>query len=326
MKFRIYFLSLFILLIHTSCEEKNSKASVSTSSGKINALSVFVDNLWWKGEVGDSIRSKFASPVDGLPTEEPLYNIKQYDTKLFDGFMTNSRLILYIEKSDQKSFHLLSDKYAKPQLVAKIKASSVPEVIELLEQNEDVIHRKFKQMELAENQRRILKSLIKSNVLEDKFGIKLKISSAYQVVMNEAKFVWIRKEIPAGNSSLLVYEIPLKSSHKDQDPINTVIQLRDSIGKKHIQGKLEDTYMITEASYAPYQFNITLQGHPTWETKGTWELKNDFMLGPFIHYAIHDKKNQRLLCVEGFCYNPQSPKRDLMFELEAMIKSIQFTK
>jgi hypothetical protein len=82
--------------------------------------------------------------------------------------------------------------------------------------------------------------------------------------------------------------------------------------------------MVTEDSYAPYFSKTSVKGKEAFETKGTWELKNDFMAGPFINYAIKDEANQRYLVVEGFCYNPSTSKRDLMHELEAIIKSITF--
>ena len=47
------------------------------------------------------------------------------------------------------------------------------------------------------------------------------------------------------------------------------------------------------------------------------------MAGPFINYAIKDEKNKRYLIIEGFCYNPSQSKRDLMHELESIIKSIK---
>ena len=102
--------------------------------------------------------------------------------------------------------------------------------------------------------------------------------------------------------------------------------MRDSIGKKFIEGTLPNTFMVTEQAYAPYLFEITLDGKKTYETKGTWELKNDFMSGPFINYAIKDKANNRILVLEGFCYAPSKQKRDLMFELESIIKTIKIPK
>jgi hypothetical protein len=55
-------------------------------------------------------------------------------------------------------------------------------------------------------------------------------------------------------------------------------------------------------------------------------MKNDFMSGPFISYAIFDIAHKRILVLEGFCYAPSKEKRDLMFELESIIKSIQIKK
>jgi hypothetical protein len=51
--------------------------------------------------------------------------------------------------------------------------------------------------------------------------------------------------------------------------------------------------MITEEAYSPYFFKIKLDGKLTYEMKGTWELRNDFMSGPFINYAILDEENDR---------------------------------
>ncbi|MEZ4787459.1 MAG: DUF4837 family protein, partial [Flavobacterium haoranii] len=104
------------------------------------------------------------------------------------------------------------------------------------------------------------------------------------------------------------------------------ISMRDSIGKLNIHGVLPNTWMITEDAYSPYIFDTTIQGKKTFETKGTWELKNDYMAGPFINYAIKDEKNNRYLILEGFTYNPSKSKRDLVFELESIIKSIKFLK
>jgi hypothetical protein len=67
--------------------------------------------------------------------------------------------------------------------------------------------------------------------------------------------------------------------------------MRDSIGSLYIHGKEPGTDMITEEAYAP-TFVVNLDNKLTYETKGTWELRDDFMSGPFINYAIIDKRKQ----------------------------------
>ena len=84
--------------------------------------------------------------------------------------------------------------------------------------------------------------------------------------------------------------------------------------------------MITEESYAPY-FDITvIDKKRTYETKGTWELKGDYMSGSFINYAIIDRNKREFLVIEGFCYAPSKNKRDLVLELRAIIETIKFLK
>jgi hypothetical protein len=53
--------------------------------------------------------------------------------------------------------------------------------------------------------------------------------------------------------------------------------MRDSIGSLYIHGKEPGTDMITEEAYAPY-FVVNLDNKLTYETKGTWELR-DFHVG-----------------------------------------------
>ncbi len=80
--------------------------------------------------------------------------------------------------------------------------------------------------------------------------------------------------------------------------------------------------MITEEAYSPHIFNAKVANLPAFETRGKWEVKDDFMAGPFLNYAILDKKNNRIIVIEGFTYAPSINKRDFVFELEAIAKSV----
>jgi hypothetical protein len=55
-----------------------------------------------------------------------------------------------------------------------------------------------------------------------------------------------------GNTSLLIYQVPLSAIKKDKDVISNIIRIRDSIGKLYITGTEPNTNMITEEAYAPY--------------------------------------------------------------------------
>jgi hypothetical protein len=145
-------------------------------------------------------------------------------------------------------------------------------------------------------------------------------------VLQKSNFIWLKKEIGGGNTSLLIYQVPSKTINRKGDLISCIIKMRDSIGGLYISGKDFNTNMLTEEGYAPYLSKNIQDGNETYITKGTWQLNNDFMSGPFINYAIVDPDHDRILVIEGFCYAPSKDKRDLMHELEAIIKSAVIAK
>jgi len=296
------------------------------ATGKINIISVIIDDQLWNGEIGDSIRNKFASPVIGLPQEEPLFTINQYPIKLMEGFMTDSRTIIIVKKEEKNKFEIKKNQYALPQNVFHISGKTNDDILENIEKNAPKIIQIIKETEITENQRIIDQALLNTKIITNKFHISLKVPSGYSYVIQKSNFIWLKKEIISGNNSLLIYQVPIKSIKKDSNLISNIIKMRDSIGNLYIHGTEPDSRMITEEGYAPYFSKIKLDGKETYETKGTWELKNNFMAGPFINYAIVDKEHDRILVLEGFCYSPSRKKRDLMHELESIIKSIIILK
>ncbi|MFY7988787.1 MAG: DUF4837 family protein [Flavobacterium sp.] len=319
----------FIALSFLSCKEtskEDAQAILSESNGKINNVSIIIDDNLWNGEIGDSIRKKFAAPVDGLPQEEPLFTLNQYPTKVFEGFVRKSRNIIVVKKGKEAAFVSNTNKFAKPQNIFFISGTDTEDVLNILEEKSAEIIKTIKASEIIENQIRMKKSLVSDEQLQKMFGISLQIGFGYKYDMVKDKFVWLRKEFTSGYNSILVYQVPIDKVENGGDIITNITAMRDEIGKANIHGTLPNTWMITEAAYAPYLFEEKIANKKTYLTKGTWELKNDFMAGPFVNYAIKDTKNNRYLILEGFTYNPSKSKRDLVFELEAIIQSVKFLK
>ena len=321
-----FFLSLLTSLILLVSCKKEAVSLPRIANGKINNIAIIVDDALWNGEVGDSVRNKFAAPVLGLPQEEPLFNINQYPIKLMEGFMTDSRNVIVIKKGDVDEYNVKKDEYASPQNVFHITGKSVNSILSLIEKTVPQIIKTIHQNEIEESQRLARKSLLKQDYFEKKFKISLQVPSSYELMVQDANFVWLKKEIISGNTSILIYQVPLTVLNNHNSIVANIITMRDSIGNLYIHGKEPNTDMITEEAYAPYFFVVNLDGKLTYETKGTWELRDDFMSGPFINYAIIDKDNDRVLVLEGFSYSPSKEKRDLMLELEAIIRSVAVIK
>ncbi|WP_367772801.1 DUF4837 family protein [Flavobacterium sp. WC2421] len=314
-----------ILILIVSCKKKDDAIPRKTT-GAINTISVIIDDQLWNGEVGDSVRNKFASPVIGLPQEEPLFTINQYPVKLMEGFMTDSRNIIVIKKGEKNNFEINKDQYASPQNVFHISGKTGGDIIAIIQKHSPEIIKLIRKTEIEECQRINKKSLLDPKIITDKFHINLEVPTSYQYVIQQENFIWLKKEIISGNTSLLLYQVPINALKKGNNLVTSIISMRDSIGGLYIHGKEPNTDLITEEAYAPYFFKIKLDGKVAYETKGTWELKNDFMSGPFINYAIIDEEHNRVLVLEGFSYSPSKEKRDLMHELESIIKSVKIIK
>ncbi len=324
---KVHFFLLLTTIFFLSCKNKRD-TSTDKTTGEINTISVLIDDQLWKGEIGDSVRNKFASSVIGLPQEEPQFTINQYPIKFLEGFVVNSRNSIVIKKEAVSRFEIKKNEFASPQNVFYISGRNTIEIIDTIEKHTPEIIRIMRQTEITENQRINDTALLKTERIKKKFKIALNIPKGYNSVLTRKKFIWFKKEITGGSTSILLYQIPINTieNHPNSSVINNIIKMRDSIGSLYIHGTERHSKMITEQAYSPYFFNTKLDGRITYETKGTWEMKNDFMSGPFINYCITDYKNRRMLVLEGFCYAPSKKKRDLMFELEAIIKSVKFIK
>lgn len=312
-------LMLCVFSLFWACDEH--KVVVPNSVGNINELSVVINNELWQGKVGETIREYFAANVQGLPQQEPLFTLNHIPPKVFDGFVRKTRIFLKVQKDNSVGVGVLVDSFAHPQTGIIISAPTDEKLIALLDKSAPKIISELKQQELDEQRRRIDKSLNSDKKLEETLGVSLKFPTAYRYAKSTEDFFWIRKDLANGSMEILVYEVPMDVIDEGNNVIENIIKMRDSIGKKYIPGPTEGSYMITEKAYAPYLFETKVDGKFAYLTKGTWEVENAFMAGPFINYAVRDEANNRYVILEGFIFKPAARKRDNMFALRAILES-----
>lgn len=319
---KLLYFTLFSLFFVYSCNEtgKRDTSFLPKSLGNINTLQVVTSNELWNNSVGEEIRNYFAAATAGLPQDEPLFSMNQMPPETYTGFARKYRLVLHVTLGAEDKIVIVKDKFSKPQTGAFITAKTEKGLIELIKANQIKIIETFHASEITERQRRTSVSLMKLDSLKEKMGVTLKIPSAYHIAKATDEFYWIRKELKSGSTNIIIYEVPIEMIHKDSTTVGDIITMRDSIGGKHLP--IEDKGLfITEAAYAPYLFTTEINGKQAYETKGTWEVKDEFQAGPFVNYAVRDEANNRYLILEGFTYAPSVEKRDLQFELESILKS-----
>lgn len=316
---------LCIALLISSCgnDKSGKKTYLPASQGSLNTIFVVSDNNDWQGEIGETIRSIFAAPIVGLPQDEPMFKLHQISPKVFKGKANKNRIILKIEnQSDSTSTKINNNVYAKPQTVAVIQGKTEAEITAQLTQNKHKIIDAFNKQEIKEKQRRIKLSLLNVKSIEAQLGATLQIPSVYKIEKKNNNFFWIRKGLDKYKTvDVMLYQTPLENIRKGDSAIVDIIKLRNRITKTQVPGE-DGMFMAVQEAYAPALFKTIIDNKTTYEVRGLWDMKGATMAGCFIMYVIEDKINNRYLIADGYVYAPSLEKSKYVFELEAILKSI----
>ena len=318
---------LIVAVLLISCVGTD-KFVLRNSLGKINKVMVVTKASDWNADLGDEIRNSFGEMMVGLPQPEPILSVSQIAPNGFNSMMKVSRNVLIIGEGEKEDFYIKKNVYAQPQTVIyvygtddasilKVFNTHKKEIIEAYISSDILMTQNiFKEKKLDESRFKTLQNL----------GISFTAPENYKEVDDTGDFLWLRQHLVSGiaktgSNNILVYSIPLE----DETIISeNIVAVRNRIGKKYIPGTDPETmHMITEEAYTPYTLEVVLDGKKTFETRGKWEVKNDFMAGPFLNYSVVDKQHNRIVVFEGFTYAPSVNKRAFLFELEAIAKSMK---
>jgi len=334
MKFRtIGFFSgtvfIFTLLI-TSCDSTVTKSGKDRSIGNTSEILVVVGSEeQWENSIGNDIREYLGHSQYGLNQEEPIFKLAHIQKNSFNDLFKkhHSILIVDIEKDSVKPrIELREDQWAKPQKIFTIIASSSRDFMTVFKKNVDFIKLKFGQVERARIMtvfRTTSPNKVTSKVVE-KFGLQMTIPGGFFVAKSEPDFMWIRKETEAFNQGIIIFDDPYKDTA--QFSTASIIARMNRFQKQYIPGGIEGTYMSTDAEFIPPKSRIVSDFFVeyTVETRGLWKVEGDFMSGPFVCYTFLDERNNKIISLMGYVYQPNKEKRDLLRQMEAILYSTRY--
>lgn len=314
-------------ILLTSCVG-NDKMILRESIGKINKVMVVAKVSDWTGDVGKEVRNSFGELMVGLPQPEPILSVSQVAPSGFSSMMKASRNILIISEGETENFSVKKNVYAQPQTIVYVQAKDDESIIKILEKRKNEIRKIFLEADVKFTQSIFDKDKFESSQYKtlQNLGVSFIIPKKFKTVDDTGEFLWLRNHLTSGiaktgSNNILVYSVPLVDKTTVAD---SIVAVRNRIGKKYIPGSDPETmHMITEEAYTPFTFDAVIDGKKAYETRGKWEVKNDFMAGPFLNYTVIDEENDRLVIFEGFTYAPSINKRAFVFELEAIAKSMK---
>lgn len=317
------FLLLFTLCLISCFENEQEKKDHVAKNPYLNqnSVTVLISQSLWNGKVGEKIREKFAAPVVGLHDCESVFTLLPIHTNYFPSAAKVSRNILIISSSFKTQTTLVKNKYTENQNIYTIQGKNQELLLNQLQNSSKEIMNTFYNSEinliLAKN--KINTKLQKQ--IKKQFSIDIQVPTDYQKALQGENFLWLRKEIGSGYNNMLIYTASFSALYNKNALVTNSLFIRNQVSKKYVLGKTDGSYMIAEQAYYPSFHTTEIQNNLAYEMRGNWEFHKDFMNGPYLNFAIRDNKRKRFIIIDGFAFNPIHSKKELLFEMEAIIKS-----
>ena len=305
----------------------NSKNVLPGVSGKAGEVIVVIEKAHWDGELGDALREYLACDCDFLPQPEPLYNLAYVTPAGFTNMFQSHRNIIMVHidqdvKEDGITFY--NNKWARPQCIIMINAKGLDEAVAVVRRDYEKIRARLEQAErdrVVASARLYEAKEIRENVAK-RFGGSIVFPSGYVIKKINDSFAWIGNDNTYVYKDILVYRYP--ANGKDDLQPETIIAQRNRILKENVPGMFDGTYMTTSQVAEPKVSYINYKGHDFAETRGFWEVENDFMGGPFVSHSFYSLDGSEILVFEAFVYAPKYDKRQYMRQTESLLYSFQW--
>ena len=334
---------LLVIICFSSCGEgkpHDPKELMPKAKGDIGELMVVMDKNYWQSSVMSELKVLFEKDVMSLPQPEPMMKINTVTPEGFGRGVNehHSVLIIKIDDSPANSKAYISEKdvdyYAVGQIVYILRAPTQAAAVELLQKQGKFLVTEYLNHTKDILNKRLAKS--KSATINEELaitmGVNLNVTTDFVVSANNNDHIWLQKfqkrysegqdhEVQIG---VMCYTYPYTDTLAFT--LEKVIEKRDSVTKKYINGFIEGSYMKTEQLYGLEYEDKEVNGKYVFETRGVWKMHNAFMGGPFVSLTTYDEKRNRIVVFDGYVYAPHFRKMDYVREVEAILYSFSFTE
>ncbi len=343
-----YAFSMLILFISCGEQENSGKTSsinMQKARGENGEIILVITPDHWQGAIGEKIRAIFNAPIQGVPQDEPKYNIKKVAPSKLNSVLKASKNLLFVASTDsrtsegnymkkyftdnsiqqiEKNPKLFSfnqqDVYASGQEVLYLFGRSDDELLASLNEHEKQISGFFN----AKEQKRLLADLKKSaskgimNYISDSMGIEMLVPYGYDISTKSKDFLWVRALDNKEEFNIWIAKMPY-NSEDIFDPANLKI-IRNNLGKRYIKDADNDSIYITTQNEIPLSIDtVNLNGNYALQARGMWKYSNNSRGGSFISYLLADENTGEAYYIEGYIDNPGETKREPLRILETVL-------
>lgn len=321
------FIALFVAAV--SCSSGKQKALLPNVSGKAGEVIIAMDKDNWEGDLGNEVRYVLGGDTPYLAQEEPLFNLVNVSpTGFADLFRVHRNIVIFSTDSSLQEGKVVyrADLWARPQCVIEVSAPDSQTLLNLFRENSDNISGALEQ---AERDR-----IIANAKLYEEYGIaeavRGKISgsphfpSGYKLRKMTDDFIWIADDKQYSTQGVFIYWYP--AEEKENFSKENILAHRNAFMKANVPGMFDNTWMTTSTFIEPTVEFISFRGRQFAQTRGFWEVQNDFMGGPFVSHSFYSRDGKDIIVVEAWVYAPKYDKRQLLRQVESVIYSFEWAE
>ena len=333
MKFRVIAILLSLVCVLSACNDdsagkrhrRRGNLLTPVSSGNPYEVMVVAEDSVWNGYAGKALQTILDKPLRGLPQDEPQFHKSHITEKHYDHITNLFRNIFRInigKEYTQAKMKVEKDVHSTPQLIITLNAPNQVEAsVYITEHTKDIeslitseeINREANDLYFEHN--------IKfAKAVKEMFGCEFYIPVDIKKMKVGENFIWASDDGLSSIQNICIYSLPYVSEKMFTK--KPYIALRDTIMKRNIPGAHEGMWMQTNPDFV-WTRNIGVNGQYAMEARGLWEMRNDAMGGPFVSHSRIDKKNGKVIVVEGFVYAPDKMKRTMIRRLEAALYTLE---
>ena len=341
-------------------EEQSEKlAQKPQSKGLPYELVLVIPRGIYTGELKDTLDAVLQGSTPVLPQHEAMFrlDVAYTDANLTPWRTFRNRMVVEVDSRQKKAqLGVAMDAAARPQIEVKVTASTPHELAEFLGAQRQRLTDLFVDHELeceAANLRRKNNRMTRDSL----FALcahTICVPPAFRAAKVGENFLWTGTNLNDKDQNFIYYSYAWNGRPLSPEQF---VEKHDSVLRVNIPGARAGQWMQTarvhpsqeSAASALSQSDTSAapaaSGHPAsasavlpplilartrvihnnvvQQVHGLWELKDGALGGPFVALERVDTAAGRVLVCEGFIYSPHSPKRDLLRQMEAALRTFE---
>ncbi|HEX5170458.1 MAG TPA: DUF4837 family protein [Cyclobacteriaceae bacterium] len=351
---RIILLLTIISCLYACGSGSKNKDYLPKATGSPGDIILVIDSMQWKGPVGEELRNIFSADVPGLPRDESLFNVINVHPSDKIYLLTQIRNLIYVFTLDQKTpgaqrmikeftpetidqirsdssyyIYTAEDVNAKGQEVVYLFGQTQESLIRHLKENGQNLIDLFNNLERERLEAKLFKTKTTGSIsefLKKEQQCSIGLPYGFKLADKQNDFIWFRQiELEVDKDVFITWK-PYESEY--QLLPDSLIAWRDATTKKYLFEDPENvaSYILTETEvpFNPVTARQSrINNHYAMELRGLWRTNNKSMGGPFVGYALVDEPRGLVYYIEGFTYSPSKPQREIMRELETILKTFK---